>query len=408
MPSSPPTMILIRNNNYVYTKTYDAVYEHTAENAEKLAEKIASFDEDIADIEEQIEAKKEEIAELEAKIAAVNVESIEREATLAKAEADKKLKEYNDVLATQAYKDKVAALEKAVADAQAAFNANPTSFTEYQYNEDGTPKEDANGNQEVKYGTKELLQQAEAALSNVVENKIYNYGTEAEPKWLYNLYNELYNSDQYASVEWDGWTQGFWSPEGLVGLAEHLAEQVEYFKEGLNNDLEAKNDELEELNADIEDIKENIEEYKELQAMLAPTSDEMKEYVALCEKRAELQKADFECNIQLNVISAKINYYNNLVSTLDMFVNDQWQGIYNYAELIEAAEKAIKEAKEAIAELEYNGQGKLTKEAAIAKKEAEIAAIEAELKIRQAEFEAELAELEALVDVEEEEEVPAE
>ena len=79
-----------------------------------------------------------------------------------------------------------------------------------------------------------------------------------------------------------------------------------------------------------------------------------------------------------------------------------------YAELIEAAEKAIKEAKEAIAELEYNGNGKLNKEAAIAKKEAEIAAIEAELKIRQAEFEAELAELEALVDVEEEEEVPAE
>ena len=70
----------------------------------------------------------------------------------------------------------------------------------------------------------------------------------------------------------------------------------------------------------------------------------------------------------------------------------------------------IKEAKEAIAELEYNGNGKLNKEAAIAKKEAEIAAIEAELKIRQAEFEAELAELEALVAPEEEgeEEVPAE
>lgn len=74
--------------------------------------------------------------------------------------------------------------------------------------------------------------------------------------------------------------------------------------------------------------------------------------------------------------------------------------------MIEAAEKAIKEAKEAIAELEYNGQGKLTKEAAIAKKEAEIAAIEAELKIRQAEYDAEMAELKALVAPEEE--VPAE
>ena len=390
------TIALINGNNIVYRGIYDAVYEHTAENAEKLAEKIAG-------IEEQIEAKKEEIAELEAKIAAVNVESIEREATLAKAEADKKLKEYNDVLATQAYKDKVAALEKAVADAQAAFNANPTSFTEYQYNEDGTPKVDANGQQEVKYGTKELLQQAEAALADVVEYKNYNYGTEAEPKWLYNLYNELYNSDQYADVEWDGWTQVFWSPEGLVGLAEHLAEQVEYFKEGLNNDLEAKNNQLESFN-------ESIEKYKELQAMLAATSDEMKEYVALCEKRAELQKTYFEFNIQWNVIITKINYYSNLINTLDTFVNQQWQGLYNYAELIEKAEEAIKEAKEAIAELEYNGNGKLNKEAEIAKKEAEIAAIEAELKFRQAEYDAEMAELKALVAPEEEgeEEVPAE
>ena len=404
------TLVLEDGRQFTRNYYYTSVYEHTEEDAERLADDIASYEEWANDVTEQIEAKKEEIAELEAKIAAVNVESIEREATLAKAEADKKLKEYNDVLATQAYKDKVAALEKAVADAQAAFNANPTSFTEYQYNEDGTPKVDANGNQEVKYGTKELLQQAEAALADVVEYKNYNYGTEAEPKWLYNLYNELYNSDQYADVEWDGYTQVFWSPEGLVGLAEHLAEQVEYFKEGLNNDLEAKNNELENLNENLEWYNERVELYKEAQAMLAPTSDEMKEYVALVAKRVELEDAVVDVMVKQTEVQLNKNYYSDLVNTLVGFVGDENnQGsLPKYAELIEKAEEAIKEAKEAIAELEYNGNGKLNKEAAIAKKEAEIAAIEAELKIRQAEFEAELAELEALVDVEEEEEVPAE
>ena len=404
------TLALENGSQITLGWSYSDVYEHTEEDAERLADAIASYEEWANDVTEQIEAKKEEIAELEAKIAAVNVESIEREATLAKAEADKKLKEYNDVLATQAYKDKVAALEKAVADAQAAFNANPTSFTEYQYNEDGTPKVDANGNQEVKYGTKELLQQAEAALADVVEYKNYNYGTEAEPKWLYNLYNELYNSDQYAHVEWDGYTQVFWSPEGLVGLAEHLAEQVEYFKEGLNNDLEAKNDELENLNENLERYNERVELYKEAQAMLAPTSDEMKEYAALVSKRVELEDAVCDVWVKQTEINQNKIYYNSLINTLVSFVGDENNdgSLPKYAELIEAAEKAIKEAKEAIAELEYNGQGKLNKEAAIVKQEAEIAAIEAELKIRQAEFEAELAELEALVDVEEEEEVPAE
>lgn len=425
------TIALINGENAVYTRTYNAVYEHTAENAEKLAEKIASFDEDIADIEEQIEAKnkeieakKEEIAELEANMAKVNATELQRLASVYSAKLAEAQKAYDDVLASQAYKDKVAALEKAVADAQAAFNANPTSFTEYQYNEDGTPKVDANGQQEVKYGTKELLQQAEAALADVVEYKNYNYGTEAEPKWLSNLYNELYSNYCYESYDPAYWydddgniwfSSAYWG--NLVEITKKLNDGVEIHKLWAENDLNYKADELEELNADIEaynesieNIKENIEEYKELQAMLAATSDEMKEYVALCEKRAELQKTYFELNIQWNVIITKINYYSNLINTLDTFVNQQWQGLYNYAELIEEAEEAIKEAKEAIAELEYNGQGKLNKEAAIAKKEAEIAAIEAELKIRQAEYDAEMAELKALVAPEEEgeEEVPAE
>ena len=415
------TIALINGYNSVYTKTYDAVYEHTAENAEKLAEKIASFDEDIADIEEQIEAKKEEIAEFEANMTKVNATELQRLASVYSAKLAEAQKAYDDVLASKAYKDKVAALEKAVADAQAAFNANPTSFTENETNEDGTTKLDEDGYPIMKYGTKELLQQAEAALANVVEGNNYNYGTEAEPKWLYNLYNELYNNNYEEDIQayWydnDGnIVDDYYYYGSLIEITKKLNDGVEIHKLWAEGSLNTKNDELEELNADIEDIKEKIEEYKELQAMLAPTSDEMKEYVALCEKRAELQKAYFECNIQYNnVILAKINYYKNLVSTLDMFVNDQWQGIYNYAELIEAAEKAIKEAKEAIAELEYNGeyngQGKLNKEAAIAKKEAEIAAIEAELKIRQAEYDAEMAELKALVAPEEEgeEEVPAE
>lgn len=409
------TIALINGYNSVYTKTYDAVYEHTAENAEKLAEKIAG-------IEEQIEAKKEEIAEYEANMAKVNATDLQREAAVWKVKLAEAQKAYDDVLASQAYKDKVAALEKAVADAQAAFNANPTSFTEYQNNEDGTTKVDANGDPIMKYGTKELLQQAEAALANVVENNNYNYGTEAEPKWLSDLYNELYinsiTTNAYGPREYKYWDNDLqeevtciryvtYNANGLIALGEMFDKGLEYLEAEAENWLERLNDEL-------EDIKENIEEYKELQAMLAPTSDEMKEYVALCEKRAELQKADFELNIQWNVIITKINYYSNLINTLDTFVNQQWQGLYNYAELIEEAEEAIKEAKEAIAELEYNGeyngQGKLNKEAAIAKKEAEIAAIEAELKIRQAEYDAEMAELKALVAPEEEgeEEVPAE
>lgn len=437
------TIALINGKNTVYTRTYDAVYEHTAENAEKLAEKIASFDEDIADIEEQIEAKnkeieakKEEIAEYEANMAKVNATDLQREAAVWKVKLAEAQKAYDDVLASQAYKDKVAALEKAVADAQAAFNANPTSFTEYETNEDGSTKYDEDGYPIMKYGTKELLQQAEDALANVVEGNNYNYGTEAEPKELKDLYNELYNNwittNAYGPREYTYWDNNLqeevtyiryvtYNAYGLIALGEMFDKGLEYLEaeaenwlETLNNQLESFNADIEAYNESIENTKEKIEEWKEFQAMLAATSDEMKEYVALCEKRAELQKAYFECNIQWNVIIAKTEYYNDLISTLNTFVNTQWQGIYNYAELIEAAEKAIKEAKEAIAELEYNGQyngqGKLTKEAAIAKKEAEIAAIEAELKIRQAEFEAELAELKALVDPEEEgeEEVPAE
>ena len=423
------TIALINGYNTVYTRTYDAVYEHTAENAEKLAEKIAGIEEQIEAKNKEIEAKKEEIAELEANMTKVNATELQRFASVYSAKLAEAQKAYDDVLASKAYKDKVAALEKAVADAQAAFNANPTSFTEYQYNEDGTTKVDANGDPIMKYGTKELLQQAEAALANVVENNNYNYGTEAEPKWLSDLYKELYinsiTTNAYGPREYTYWDNNLqeevtyiryvtYNADGLIALGEMFDKGLEYLEAEAENWLEGLNDQLESFNADIEAYNESIEEYKELQAMLAPTSDEMKEYVALCEKRAELQKAYFECNIQYNVILAKTDYYNNLVSTLDMFVNHQWQGIYNYAELIEAAEKAIKEAKEYIAELEYEvhqdiNSNKLTKEAAIAKKEAEIAAIEAELKFRQAEFEAELAELEALVDVEEEEEeVPAE
>ena len=417
------TIALINGNNTVYTRTYEAVYEHTAENAEKLAEKIAGIEEQIEAKNKEIEAKKEEIAEYEANMAKVNATEFQREAAVWKVKLAEAQKAYDDVLASQAYKDKVTALEKAVADAQAAFNAKPTDFPAYQdENADGTPKYDANGDPVIVKSTRELLEDAEAALADVVENKNYNYGTEAEPKWLSDLYNTLYtdlvSTNAYGPREytyWDIYLQeevtyiqnGYYNAHGLIALGEMFDKGLEYLEADAENWLETLNDQLEGFNAEIEDYNESIEEYKELQAMLAPTSDEMKEYVALCEKRAELQKAYFECNIQYNVILAKTDYYDNLKNTLDIFVNHQWQGIYNYAELIEAAEEAIKEAKEAIAELEYNGNGKLNKEAAIAKKEAEIAAIEAELKIRQAEFEAELAELKALVDVEEEE-VPAE
>ena len=382
-----------------------------------MADDIASYEEQANDVTEQIEAKKEEIAEFEANMAKVNATELQRLASVYSAKLAEAQKAYDDVLASQAYKDKVAALEKAVADAQAAFNANPTSFTEYQYNEDGTTKVDANGDPIMKYGTKELLQQAEAALADVVVNKKYNYGTEAEPKWLSDLYNELYNNNYEEDIQayWydnDGNIVDYYYYYGsLIEITKKLNDGVEINKLWAEDELNYKADELEILNERLEWYNEQIELYKEAQAMLAPTSDEMKEYAALVAKRVELEDAVFDVMVKQTEVQQNKNYYNSLISTLYSFVGDEYYdgSLPKYAELIEEAEEAIKEAKEAIAELEYNGQGKLNKEAAIAKKEAEIAAIEAELKIRQAEFEAELAELEALVDVEEEEEeVPAE
>ena len=412
------TLALENGNQYVASYIYSDVYEHTEEDAEDLANAIAQYEEGVKSLTEQIEAKKEEIAEFEANMAKVNATELQRLASVYSAKLAEAQKAYDDVLATQAYKDKVAALEKAVADAQAAFNANPTSFTEYQYNEDGTPKVDANGQQEVKYGTKELLQQAEAALADVVEYNNYNYGTEAEPKWLSNLYNELYSyyyHESYDPAYWYGDNGNIWSSSAywgnLVEITKKLNDGVEINKLWAEDELNYKADELEDLNEDLEWYTEQVEKYKEIQAMLAPTSDEMKEYAALVAKRVELEDAIFDVMVKQTEVQQNKNYYNSLISTLYSFVGDEYYdgSLPKYAELIEEAEEAIKEAKEAIAELEYNGNGKLNKEAAIAKKEAEIAAIEAELKIRQAEFEAELAELEALVDVEEEEEeVPAE
>ena len=413
------TLALENGSQYVASYIYSDVYEHTEEDAERLADAIASYEEWANDVTEQIEAKKEEIAEFEANMAKVNATELQRLASVYSAKLAEAQKAYDDVLASQAYKDKVAALEKAVADAQAAFNANPTSFTEYQYNEDGTPKVDANGNQEVKYGTKELLQQAEAALADVVEYNNYNYGTEAEPKWLSNLYNELYSyyyHESYDPAYWYGDNGNIWSSSAywgnLVEITKKLNDGVEINKLWAEDELNYKADELEDLNEKLEWYNEQVEKYKEIQAMLAPTSDEMKEYAALVAKRVELEDAVFDVMVKQTEINENKIYYESLVNTLVSFVGDENNegSLPKYAELIEEAEEAIKEAKEAIAELEYNGQGKLTKEAAIAKKEAEIAAIEAELKIRQAEYDAEMAELKALVAPEEEgeEEVPAE
>ena len=439
------TLALENGSQYTIKWDYSYVIEHTEEDAEKLAAYIAGFEEQIVAINEQIEAKnkeieakKEEIAEYEANMAKVNATDLQREAAVWKVKLAEAQKAYDDVLASQAYKDKVAALEKAVADAQAAFNAKPTDFPAYQdENADGTPKFDANGDPVMVKSTKELLEDAEAALADVVVNKNYNYGTEAEPKWLSNLYNELYNNwittNAYGPREytyWDNYLQeevtyiqdGNYNAYGLIALGEMFDKGLEYLEaeaenwlERLNNELESFNAEIETYNEDIEKTKEKIEEWKEFQAMLAPTSDEMKEYAALVAKRVELEDAVCDVWVKQTEINQNKIYYNSLINTLVSFVGDEnSQGsLPKYAELIEKAEEAIKEAKEYIAELEYEvnqdiNSNKLTKEAAIAKKEAEIAAIEAELKIRQAEFEAELAELEALVDVEEEEEVPAE
>ena len=187
------TFTYANNLTGTYSYSYEAVYEHTAEDAEELAEYIAGIQEDIDKVNEKIDAKKEEIAEFEANMAKVNASELQRLAAAYNVKLNEVQKAIDDVLATEAYKTKVAALEKAVKDAQAAFDAKPTTFTELQFNEDS-------GNWEYSYGTKELLEQAEAALKDVVENYIYNYGTDTEPKWLYDLYNK-FNDYYYESCD---------------------------------------------------------------------------------------------------------------------------------------------------------------------------------------------------------------
>lgn len=391
------TVTLLNGQVRVYERELAVVYEHTAEDAEELAEDIAEVEEAIAEIEEAI-------AETEANIAKVNGTNLEREAAIVKVDADAKLKEYEEVLASEAYKTEVAELEKAVADAQDAFDKNPTSFTKPKYNEDGSVKVDADGNQVIEYGTKELLEQAEQALRNVVEDKNYNYGTEDEPKWLRELYNELYNDYKYSSnlsgAFEDQYGNDVWSNiygNGLIEYAENFAEAVENNKNGYKYLLEEDKNNLEDWN-------EELTELKEIQTILAADSEEMKEYAALCEENAELQKAVYALESDQLELEANLNYWNNLRNNLEGFVGngEEWYegSLPNYAKWIENLEESIKRIEKEIAEME--AVGTLSQEAAIAKKEAEIAAIEAELEVRQAEYDAEVAALKALVSATEE------
>ena len=457
---------------------FEDVYEHTAEDAEELAEDIAEQNEAIAQLNDQIDEKEKEIAKAEAELPKINITEVQREAAVAKAEADAAQKQYDDIIASEAYKTYIAALEKAKADAQAAFDKAPSSFTDYKYetnedgsfkldvngdkipvyekNEDGTFKFDENGNpiQVIeKQGTLETLKAAEIAWGKRDEKYQVEGAATAD-----DTSDDKYLSDLYYELEEEVLNVYGSNVEGLVGKADKLAEIV---KNGIISDNQKIKDlkvELGILNEGLETLNEGLEALKEIETAVAPESEEMKAYLALCEGRAELEKAIFALNTEIAEMGINKEYYNTLKDQLEAFVGDGETtkgSLPNYEELIADAEKAIKDAEQENANLEttiagitiekqeititntvirkpeFNADGtikldvngeivwtetssqtgwnensyttttnvsKTAKEAEIAKKTAEIAAMEAELEIRQAEYDTEVAALKALVE----------
>ena len=224
--------------------------------------------------------------------------------------------------------------------------------------------------------------------------------------------------DVWATENISLWTSGsYWG--SLKNITKKLNDGLEIYKMWAEDDLDYKANELENLNDNLEYYTEKLEEWKEFQTTLA-SEEVWTEYAEMCAEKAELETAIYTLYGEQSELNINNNYYKNLMYTLFGFVGDETNegSLPDYAELIEAAEKNIKKAKEYIADLEYKdylGENKLNKEGAIAKKEAEIAAIETELEVRQAEYDAEMAELKALVGADEEEgegageeEVPAE
>lgn len=419
------------NFNVLTPYTIAGIYEHTAENADLLAAAVDGK-------KTAIDEKKADIASLEEKIASVNVDNLQRELAVEKAELAKIQKEYDDVLASEGYKAALKKLEDALAAAQAAFNANPTDIPEYhaqdengvflyEKNEDGTFKLDENGYQipVMIQGTKQDLIDAEDALADFN----YNYGTEAEPKYVNDLVDKLENNLMGTNVE---------TGEDIYGYIDW----VEYLQKGVEKGITDLEEDLEDLNEDLEELEEDLEELKGYQTMLAADSEEMKAYVALYEKYVELQKAYRAIYVENETLNFNNSYWTRLMGTLEGFIGNEngYEGsLPDYEALIEECEEAIKEAEEANAELaesgekwieqvrhrapeldqngdpildqngdivyhewyenvEHEGQNKAVQEAAIAKKEAEIAAMEAELEIRQAEYDAALAALKALIE----------
>ena len=382
-------------NGETMTKSYSftQVYEHSAEDAEELAT-------DITD-------KEAEIAEKEAEIAAVDLGGLERDLAVAKATLAKLQKEYDDVLASEGYKAALKKLEDAVAAAQAAFNANPTDEESepifengqpvYEKDEAGNIKTDENGlpiQAKTKQGTKQDLIDAE----NALDAFDYNYGTEAEPKYVSELLGKLNTED--TGVDDNNGNRVY----GQNDLVEYYQGEVDGALEGLNTALETLNGELETLN-------EKLEALKEIQAMVAADSEEMKAYLALCEKRAELEEAKFILQAESNEMGKNKSYWDTLAGTLEGYVDEdstEDEKLPDYAFWIEEAEKDIAEAKKEIERLNLlaedesgtsNNENKQVKrEAAIAEKEAKIAGINDEIVIRTAEYDAEVAALKALIE----------
>ena len=442
--------ITTRELTYTFTK----VYEHTAKNAEDLAKAIENKN-------KQIDGYKKEIAEVEAELAKLNGTNWERTATLAKAKADEAQKKYDEIIASEAYKTYIAGLEKAVTDAQAAFDKEPTSGKK-KLDENNNPVIDKKG-RDIYLSTKEILEYAEEDLRDAdVYYQIEGAATTdnaSDDKYLSQLENELkkntlgtgyywselkknqygeplnnngnvaYKRDEFGNkVEegyWDYDDDGnrFWVmtvyeydpdlfdyytyedvAEGLVGVAEFWANKV---KEE-NNAYEGS---LKDLNDYLEDANEDLEALQEIQAAVAEGSEAMTAYLALCEERAELEKAKFELQSQETLLMGDKIYWTNLMNALDDYVgNGTTTGsLPDWADLIAQAEKTIASNKNSIAEITGNtganvtaggstNYSKITIEEAIALKKAELANMEAEMKVRQAEYDAAMEELNALVE----------
>jgi len=379
-------------------------YIHTEENAADLANAIAAFDEEDGQITEAKNAVEKRLAAIEKvkKEVAEEIVSNERDLVVLKADLAKLQKEYADVIASEAYKAKLADLQKDVTDAQAAFEANPSNFEEYP---ETVTNEDGSTTIKIVKSTKQLLEEAEKALADIDKNYLIagaDTEDESDDKSLLDLYEQLKGNEE----------------EGIEGFEEtvaNLQQTIEDAKAYTEEEYDAMAMEVDETET-LEDLEEAVEEAEEakqelvdLQALFAPESEAMVAYNAWIEGYAELVEAKMAVAEEVSALETQQQYWSGIESDLKEYVTeDGTDELPDYAELIEGLNADIAEAKAAIASLagaiededDDDAKSKISMESVIKQTEAKIAAMEAELERNQADYDAIMKELDALVNAE--------